>query len=183
MRALLGQRQTQHELGAVSAGFGAQATAVRFRHLPRDVQTEAAAGWLVGRGFDQTHVRLENSFESIGRDAWAVVRHAQLGHGVVRANAHANLASVAVLHRVGQQIEDDLADAVAVAAYANPPGGQVSEYSARWGERTRDFQLLMDNLPQVMIAKLQRQLIGRLCGTGQILHQSGQASDLGADDD
>ena len=167
----------------MSAGFGAQAPPVRFGHPSRHVQTEPTASRLVRAAFDQTHMRLENGLESIGRDAWAVVGNAQLSRGVVGAKANANLASAAILHRVGQQVEDHLADAVAIAAYAKPPGGQLGDHSAGWGERTRHFELLLNKLQQVMVAKLQRQLIRGLCGTGEILHQAGQMSDLGADDD
>src|SRR5919201_2523000 len=150
----------------MSSGFGAQAAAVRLRHPSRHVQTEPTAGRLVRAGFNEAYVRLENGLQSIGWDAWAVVGDAQLSRGAVRAKPDANLVSSAILHRVGQQVEDHLAHAVAVAAYANAPGGQVGKDSARRGERPRHLELLLNKLHQVMLANLQRQLIGRLCRTG-----------------
>ena len=112
----LAQRQAQLE-GAAHAGFAVHAETATHQlgQAPADGEPQARAAVLAGRAAIGLLERAEQALQVRRRDADAAVGDTEDEFVALAARAEANLASGRELHRVGQQVQEDLRDPHRVA--------------------------------------------------------------------
>src|SRR5207247_3576967 len=83
---------------------------------PGDRETEAGAAQLAAAGLVDPEEAVEDPLDVLGRDAGSRVSHARPDHIPVLPQRERDAAARRVADRVGREVQEDVARAVAVAA-------------------------------------------------------------------